>query len=74
MATTRRRMVRLRPVIPAQEVQQQRQIRKWRDRLASERAALARWMSRLRRAFHAVERLHTTIARLEKSLTRLEET
>ena len=74
MTTTRRRIVRIRPVIPAQEVQQQRQIRKLRDRLANERAALTRWMSRLRRAFHAVERRQATIARLEKSLTRLEET
>ena len=73
MTTPRRAIVRTRPVIPALEVQRQRQLRKLRDRLESEREALARWMTRLRRAFHAVERRQSTIARLEKSLTRLEE-
>jgi hypothetical protein len=74
MTAPRHPIVRLRPVIPFQEVQQQRRIRKLRDRLVSERAALARWMSRLRRAFHAMERLHATIARVEKALTHLEDT
>jgi len=72
MTTPRRRIVRPRAVIPAQEVQRQRQLHKLRTRLEQEREALIRWMRRLRRAFHAVERRQTTITRLEKTLTRLE--
>jgi hypothetical protein len=73
MTTPRRRILRPRAVIPAEEVQRQRQLRKVRERLDQERTALARWMTRLRRAFHAVERRQFTIGRLEKRLTRLEE-
>jgi hypothetical protein len=73
MTTPRRRLIRPRDVIPAEEVHRQRQLRRLRERLDKERLALARWMSRLRRAFHAMERRQATITRLEKTLTRLEE-
>ena len=43
-----------------------------RGRLAQDRAALARWVPRLRRAFHAVERLQIVVARSEKRLAALE--
>lgn len=72
MTTPRRRIFRP-TIIPASELQRQRQLQKIRSRLELERAALARWMTRLRRAFHAVERRQRTIIRLEKSITRLEE-
>lgn len=72
MTTPPRRIVR--PIIlPIQDHQRQRQLQKLRCRLEKERAALARWMSRLRRAFHAVERYQGVVTRLEKTFTLLEE-
>jgi hypothetical protein len=56
MSTVRRRV--LRPVRPQESPAQQqahRRQQKRREQLAKERAALDRWMSRLKRAFHAVE-------------------
>jgi hypothetical protein len=44
-----------------------------RTRLEAERAALARWMARLKRAFHRVENQQRIIARLDKQIARLEE-
>ena len=43
-----------------------------RERLAQERAALARWMKRLRRAFNVAEKRQRAIARIEKEMTKLE--
>jgi hypothetical protein len=43
-------------------------LEKRRAKLAQEREALKRWMSRLRRAFHAVEASQRRIRRLERSL------
>jgi len=54
MTTPRRRIVRP-TILPIQDLQRQRQLQRLRSRLEKERAALARWMSRLRRSFHAVE-------------------
>jgi len=73
MTTPRRRLVRPRAIIPQEEVQHQRQQHKLRARLDKERVALARWLCRLRRSFHAFERLQQTIARLERQIARLEE-
>jgi len=39
-----------------------------REQLASERAALARWLTRLKRAFHAVEKQQARISRIERRL------
>ena len=36
-----------------------------------EQALLARWMTRLTRAFHSVEKLRKKIARLERELAKL---
>ena len=41
-----------------------------RDKLANERSSLSRWMARLKRAFHSVEKLQQRIARLERQITR----
>lgn len=72
MTIPRRRI--LRPVSPpAPSPEQARKAQKVRHRLETERASLARWMSRLRRAFHATEKLQSQIQRLEKSLAQLEE-
>jgi hypothetical protein len=47
-------------------------VQKQRHRLESERAALARWMTRLKRAFTFVEKIQRTIGRLERKITQLE--
>jgi hypothetical protein len=69
-AVPRRRVVRPIPAVvpdPRRQIRTQRQ----RDQLAKERAALDRWMGKLRRAFHAVERQQRRIARLERRLGQL---
>jgi hypothetical protein len=72
MSNPRRRIIRPAPA-PAQiEPNRQRRLQKARSRLLQEKAGLARWMSRLRRAFHAVEKCQRTVARLEHQITGLE--
>ena len=44
-----------------------------RNRLVQDRTALARWMSRLKRAFHVVEKLQQRVARLDRQLASLED-
>jgi hypothetical protein len=74
MATIpRRRLIRT-AVIPAPaNPQQQRKVQNLRERLAHERMALARWQTRLKRAFNAVEKSQKRIARIERQLTNLED-
>ncbi len=72
MTTPRRRIVRPTPDPSAQE--RQRQAQKLRTRLDRERVILARWMSRLKRAFHAVEKAQLKVTRIERQLARLENT
>ena len=67
MTTARRRVLRSAPPTVTDARQQQRLVRV-REQLASERAALARWMTRLKRAFHAVEKHQARIGRLERRL------
>jgi hypothetical protein len=71
MSAPRRRIVRPVP-IPVNHDHSVK-LQKLRGRLEGERAALARWMSRLRRAFHAVERQQHRTARLERQIAKLEE-
>jgi hypothetical protein len=60
----RRRIIR--PAAPATpSPERQRRLEKLRARLGRERAALARWMARLRRAFRACEKSQRAIARAE---------
>jgi hypothetical protein len=66
--TPRRRVLRPLPAIAPVDPRQQARIQKRREQLAKERAALDRWMVRLKRAFHAVERQQRRIARLERAL------
>lgn len=72
MSTPRRRLVRpalsttLRP-------RPDRQLQKLRTRLETERAALARWQTKLRRAFNSVAKFQKSITRIERQLARLEE-
>jgi len=73
MSTPRRRIVR--PALATDQTEQQRQRRalRLRGRLVDDRTALARWMSRLKRAFHAVEKLQQRVARLDRQIATLEE-
>ena len=74
MTTTPRRRV-IRPPRPAtDETKRQRKLAARRTRLQSEQQSLSRWMSRLRRAFHAVEKQKKTVARLEREIARMENT
>ena len=50
----------------------QRRARKLHERIVRERAALGRWMSRLKRAFHAVERIDHSITRIDRQIAHLE--
>jgi len=71
MTTARRRV--LRPTSPAvTDTRHQPRLVRVREQLAAERAALARWMTRLKRAFHAVEKQQVRIGRLERRLSQSE--
>ena len=67
MTTARRRVLRSAPPTVTDARQQQR-LARVREQLASERAALARWLTRLKRAFHAVEKQQARISRIERRL------
>jgi hypothetical protein len=71
VSAPRRRLVH--PKAPPPDPQRQRRLRRLREDLEKERTALARWMARLKRAFHATERRQRRIARIERQLTKLEE-
>jgi hypothetical protein len=43
-----------------------------RSRLEAEQQCLTRWMSRLKRAFHAVEKQQQKVTRLEREIARLQ--
>jgi hypothetical protein len=70
--TPRRRLVRRPSHPPTGDERRQRQLARLRVRLEAQRAALVRWMSRLRRAFHAVEKHQQGIHRIERQITHLE--
>jgi hypothetical protein len=73
MSTPRRRIVRPASAIDQAAQQRHRRAQKLRGRLVDDRTALARWMSRLKRAFHAVEKFQQRVARLDRQLATLEE-
>jgi hypothetical protein len=68
----RRSIIRPAP-LPAENPQRQQQAQKLRSRLDKERAALARWMSRLTRSFHAVEKSQRKVTTLERRIVHLED-
>ena len=72
MTSPRRRLVRP-PVhsTPTRSPQPQA-LQRARARLAQARNALARWMTRLKRAFHAVDKQQRAVARLERQIRTLE--
>jgi hypothetical protein len=73
MSSPRRRLVRPAPIPAPTAPDRPRRLLKLRARLQREQATLSRWMSRLRRAFHAVEKQQLRVVRLEKQIARLEE-
>jgi hypothetical protein len=74
MAEARRRLVRLTPAPEARSPEPSLRLQKLRRGLEKERAAFARWLVRLKRAFHAVEKQLRRIARIERQLTKQEGT
>lgn len=72
MSSPRRRLVRP-PPSPAPPASPSRQLLKLRTRLTQERDTLSRWMRRLKRAFHAMEKSQEKVARIERQIARLEE-
>jgi hypothetical protein len=71
MTAPRRRLVRP-PPVPAPRPERPARLQKLRQRLEKERATLARWLARLRRAFHVVEKQLQRIARIERQLSKQE--
>ena len=72
MSAPRRRVLRAsRPV--ESDPRRARQVQRRRDQLAKERTVLARWMARLKRAFHAMEKSQARVTRLERKLPRSEQ-
>ena len=69
MSTPRRRVLRRSPATDTVSLREQQRIQKRRDQLEKERVALNRWMARLRRAFHAVEKQQAKISRLERQIS-----
>lgn len=68
MTTTRRRVLRPTSVQPADEPRRLRRLDRQRTQLESDRQAMSRWMTKLRRAIHAIERLQARMTRLERQL------
>jgi hypothetical protein len=73
VTTPRRRLVRPPPIPSPSDPGRPRRLQRLRTSLEKERAALARWMTRLKRAFHVVERSLRNITRIERLIARLED-
>jgi hypothetical protein len=69
MTTPRRRLIR--PASPSPPDPSQK-LQKLRARLEKERRDLARWLSRLRRAFTATDKHSQRITRLERQITKIQ--
>lgn len=73
MTTVRRRIQRLPRPPTAAEARRLARVQQKHEQLAKEQAALKRWMTKLKRAFHTVEKQQQRIARLERLLADLEQ-
>jgi hypothetical protein len=67
MTAPRRRIIRPTATPPPDQ-----QVQKLRTKLETERQGLARWLSRLRLAFTAMNKHSERIARLERQLTKIQ--
>ena len=72
MSAPRRRLIRPAPN-PVPTPDRSRLIQRLRDRLERERATLARWQTKMKRAFNAVTKFQKCIARIERQLTQMED-
>jgi hypothetical protein len=70
MSAPRRRLIRPSSNPLPAALQHTARLQKLRQKLAKEQAALARWMSRLKRSFHSSQ---ASVARLQRSIAKLEE-
>lgn len=70
MTTPRRRIVR--PGPPSAPATSPQRLQKVRDKLDRERTLLNRWMSRLKRAFNALQKHQNHVAHLERRIRQLE--
>ena len=68
MNTPRRRVLRSARPEPRVDPRQHPRMQKTQAILEKERENLTRWMARLKRAFHSVEKLQLRIARMERRL------
>ena len=66
MSTVRRRLIR--PPRPQAHPDHQAHNQKLHQKLEQDRLALGKWMSRLKRAFHAIEKIQRRVTRLERQL------
>ena len=73
MSTARRRLVRPAIESTASDSGRHHQLQKLRNRLEQERKGLARWLTRLKRAFHSFEKIQQRIARVERQIANLED-
>jgi prefoldin subunit 5 len=69
MTTPRRRVLRsTRAAATVVDPRQEQRLHRRRQQLQQERATLDRWMAKLKRAFHAVEKAQARINRLERQV------
>jgi hypothetical protein len=73
MAAPRRRLIRPATAPDPHRSRQQRRLQKLRDQIKREEAALARWRTRLKRAFNAVGKHLKCLNRLERQLAQMED-
>lgn len=73
MAKVRRRVLRNQRQVTAAEARRLDRLQQKREQLDKERAALKRWSTKLKRAFHAMEKLQARIGRIERDITKLEQ-
>lgn len=71
MTAPRRRVLRSSAAEQTSDRQRQQTREKYLAKLAKEQQAFHRWLTRLKRAFHALEKQERKVARLEKTLARL---
>jgi len=70
MTTPRRRVLRP-PRTGVADARLQQKLVSRRAQLQKEQVGLARWMSRLRRAFHELEKRQKTVRRIEREINKL---
>jgi hypothetical protein len=72
MVQPRRRILRLSRSAPNDGPRQTKLLAR-RSKLEVEQQCLSRWMQRLRRAFHAVEKHQRSVTRLEREIAHLQQ-